>query len=521
MIKFRLISYLLLISLSTANAQLNLIWQGIIDDGSFGNENSSISVYDTNGFVYTIGTMRPWGFNTSDLVLAKYDLAGNELWRTFYSGPSGKNEKINDAVLDQNGDLILCGEYFNVSNKNDILVMKYSSAGGFLWMDTIDGPTNLYEQGAAVCVDDANNYYFAGYTSAGSVKGILVKYSPSGQQLWSKTYTGSQQCKDVMFYKNRVYLNCMMGPTGSPTSASLIKLDTAGNMLDTLSLNLFYGDFISNTVLADDKIYLVDQRTFPPPTGSQYGIVCADTSMQILWDISFSAGYLSESTGLSLSDTVLFVTHTEYPNQNLQSSSVKLRGISALTGDSLFMSTLTAPVNQKNVALAQTMDQYGRLSVFMSYELAPGVQRFQLTQANSSGVQTGNHLFYDIPGFGNHTLISDGANQLVVMAAVYDSIANNTNISTWLFSSPVGGITSASSDNFEVKAGPVPARSQLQLYGLPDGEFRYAITSISGQLVQEGKLAADHQLLLNISPGYYLLKLFNESNVFGTTFIKE
>jgi hypothetical protein len=65
----------------------------------------------------------------------------------FYAGPAGKNEKIMDAVLDQNGDLVLCGEYFNTANNNDILVMKYSSAGGFLWMDTINGVGALYDQG--------------------------------------------------------------------------------------------------------------------------------------------------------------------------------------------------------------------------------------------------------------------------------------------------------------------------------------------------------------------------------------
>ena len=98
------------------NAQLNITWQNIIDDGASGNENSGITVYDPNGYVYTIGTMRPWGMNTSDLVIVKYDAIGNELWRTFYVGPSGKNEKINDAVLHQYVALVLCREYFNPAN---------------------------------------------------------------------------------------------------------------------------------------------------------------------------------------------------------------------------------------------------------------------------------------------------------------------------------------------------------------------------------------------------------------------
>ncbi|MBK9319183.1 MAG: hypothetical protein IPM91_10390 [Bacteroidetes bacterium] len=89
------------------NAQLNISWQNIIDDGASGNENSGITVYDPNGYVYTIGIILPSGMNNTDLVIVKYDATGNELWRTFCAGPARKNEKIMDAVLDQNGDLVL------------------------------------------------------------------------------------------------------------------------------------------------------------------------------------------------------------------------------------------------------------------------------------------------------------------------------------------------------------------------------------------------------------------------------
>jgi hypothetical protein len=72
-------------------AQLNITWQNIIDDGASGNENSGITVYDPNGYVYTIGIMLPSGMNNTDLVIVKYDAIGNELWRTFLCR-SGREE---------------------------------------------------------------------------------------------------------------------------------------------------------------------------------------------------------------------------------------------------------------------------------------------------------------------------------------------------------------------------------------------------------------------------------------------
>lgn len=498
--------------------QLNLNWQGIIDDGANGSESSMISLYDDNGYVYTIGSKRPWGFNTSDLVLAKYDIFGTELWRTFYAGPSGKSEQINDAVLDQNGNLVLCGAYFNVSNKNDVLVMKYSSIGGFMWMDTIDGPAGLYDQGMAVCVDDANNYYFSGYTTDGSVKGVLIKYAPSGQRLWTKTYTGAQQAVDILFYDHHLYLNCMMGPTGSPTHASLMKLDTAGTFISSVTLNGAMGNHISNVIFKNDKIYMLDRRSYSAPSGAQFGVVCADTAMQIIWDKPYISGYASEPSGLQLMDTLLFVSHTEYANSGWQQAVVRFRGISANTGDSLFMSTLVSPAGQKDIALSQTADTAGLVSVLITYELAPNVNRFLLARFNSAGVQTMSNDFYDVPGFGEYSMHQVAPNTIVWNATVYDSIANNTNISTWWLSTSSTGV-SDQEEKAVVYAGPVPAADHLRVFGLPVGLFNYEIINAQGCGVQRG--VYDQQISLRIPSGFYLMKIYNGHQSFLLKFIKE
>jgi hypothetical protein len=439
----------------------------------------------------------------------------------FYAGPAGKNEKIMDAVLDQNGDLVLCGEYFNTANNNDILVMKYSSAGGFLWMDTINGVGALYDQGKGVCVDDANNYYFTGYTLSGSYKAILLKYSAAGQQLWSTTYAGTQQGLGISFYDEHLYMHCMTGPTGSPAHASFMKLDTAGTIRASIGLNAYYGDFIKSVLIKDDRIYLLDARSNQAPLGAQYGIVCADTAMQVLWDRNYSAGYSSEPIGLSLHDTLLYVAHTEYANQSFSSSSVKLRGISSLTGDSLFMSTVLSQNGQNDVGYTQTIDSSGNVSVFMDYEFAPGVDRFQLARFDATGLQTGGFLFGDVPGYGESTLIQTNPNSLLLSSTVYDSVANNTNISTWWISTPASSL-STNDPKKELIVGPIPASDHLRLFGLPFEKFRYEILSPLGQLIDQGTLSeGNDRIVLNMNTGFYFLKLYSKETVFTTVFIKQ
>ncbi|MBK9319182.1 MAG: hypothetical protein IPM91_10385 [Bacteroidetes bacterium] len=54
-----------------------------------------------------------------------------------------------------------CGEYFNTANNNDILMMKYSSAGGFYGWIPLMVSGHCMIRGGCRCVDDANNYFIS------------------------------------------------------------------------------------------------------------------------------------------------------------------------------------------------------------------------------------------------------------------------------------------------------------------------------------------------------------------------
>ena len=512
---------LIIINSCPLTAQLNLNWQSIIDDGNNGNEVSSVSVNDPNGYVYTIGTKRPWGFNTSDLVLVKYDASGNELWRTFYSGPAGRNEFIYGGAIDQNGDLLLCGEIFNASNKNDILVMKYSSIGGFMWMDTIDGSAALYDQGLSVCVDDANNYYFSGYASSGVLNGILLKYSSSGQRIWNRSYANTQQALEVSYYEGHLYMNCMTSSTGNPSHAAILKLDTAGTVLNTVNLNSNYGDNLAKVRLDAGRIYLLDKFTNSAPLGSQFSVTCLDTSMQLVWSKSYVSGYLSNPVGIDVHDTILYVAHSEYQNSSYSVSYIRLRGISAITGDSLFMMTAATPAGQLDLAIEQCINVNGVVSVFGTYEIAPSVKRYLLMQFDPSGTMMSSYPFYDVVGFGDYSMFQTSPTSVVISATVSDSVAFNTNISTWKFSNLATGLSAPAINDYPT-AGPVPIRGFIELFALPESLYYYDVFTLSGQKVQEGILQnGDRRIALNVDPGFYFLKLYNGNCGYTIKFISE
>lgn len=503
-----------------ATAQFQVSWQQILDDGANGDEYTSLLVKDT-GFVYTIGRLIPAGQTRSDLLIAKYDDQGAEIWRTTYAGPAGKNETIVAATLDLNGDLILCGEYFNASNLNDILIMKYSSAGQLLWLDTIDGTSQLYDQGMGVCVDDANNYYFTGYSLSGTYKAKLLKYSPAGQQLWSMLIPSTQQGLGITYYEKHLYLNCMTGFTGSPSHAMLLKLDTAGQTVASISLSNYYSNLISDVLFKEDKLYLLDMQSLGMSAGSHYGVVCADTTLQPLWIQSYTSGYLSDPIGLCSFDSMLYISHTKYQTVGLTTPEVELRGINRFTGDSLFISPLAQTAGVDYHARAQVIDSTGTITLLTEKSITPSnsFQNYYLVRMNSMGVQTSSLVLSDTVGFGEVNMIQSDFNTLFVGASIYDSQSLNYSMSSWRLQATPTGIQQLQNDNAWVVA-PVPAQDYISIIGMPTGEFNYVIYSVAGQVVQSGLLNDNQRLIeFSLQAGVYFIRVIQGDIILTRKFV--
>jgi Secretion system C-terminal sorting domain len=491
-----------------SNAQLNVNWQQLLEDGTTGEEYSEIMLHDSTGFIYSIGRVIPLGQTRSDIIIAKYDEQGSEIWRTIWGGPSGKGESIKAAALDLNGDLILCGEYFNASNLNDILVMKYSSTGQLQWLDTIDGTSQLYDQGKGVCVDDANNYYFTGYSLSGTYRAKLVKYTPAGQRLWTKFFTGTQQGLGLIYHEKSVYLNCMTGVTGSPSHAMLLKLDTAGQVIASITLNSFVSDFISKILIKEDKIYLLDVQSLGPNSGSHYGVVCIDTTMQLMWNRSYSIGYVSDPVGLCVFDSMIYVAHTKYQSAALTSPEVELRGIQRLTGDSLFLAPLIQVPGIDYNAQAMVVDSTGNITLIANKDIAApnSWEQFYLVRWNYLGVQTSSFLLSDTAGFGQISLIQPDPNTIYLGASIYNSQFTNSSISTWrLNTAPVG---LQSMEEYPWTLAPNPAQDFIRFIELPSGKYNYVIYTMSGQVIQKGKLSeGQRQIEINLETGMYFIRI--------------
>jgi uncharacterized delta-60 repeat protein len=119
--------------------------------------------------------------NNIDVATIKYNPSGDVIWQRVYDNGSGTNDGVSSIVCDALNNYYLCGNSYLYTDLNDLLVMKYDSAGTILWKRTFNGGGNSNDGLNAVVLDNSQGIIGAGFlVNASSVRDFaVVKYSPS------------------------------------------------------------------------------------------------------------------------------------------------------------------------------------------------------------------------------------------------------------------------------------------------------------------------------------------------------
>ena len=141
---------------------------------TFGAASSFYMAMDNAGNIYTAGP------SNGNMLLLKYDPAGNLLWSQTYPA-----DGTTGVAVDGNGEVILTGQ----------VTVKYDANGSVLWTAS----TSFLPK--SIAIDESNNIYLHGQGSTGLQ---TVKLNSSGVQQWIATYTGDfyDMLRKKMIYKN-------------------------------------------------------------------------------------------------------------------------------------------------------------------------------------------------------------------------------------------------------------------------------------------------------------------------------
>ena len=149
---------------------------------------------DANGNVIVVGLTGVNLFETTDYhgsadcFVTKLDGTGRELWTKLIGGAG--DDFCNAVTVDNSGNVFVTGQIDSAptttAGNNDVLVAKFDPSGNQLWLTQYG--TSATDSGTALAVDTTGNTYVVGYTlgtfasntSAGSEDAFITKLDGAG-----------------------------------------------------------------------------------------------------------------------------------------------------------------------------------------------------------------------------------------------------------------------------------------------------------------------------------------------------
>lgn len=157
---------------------------------------------DDEGNVYVGGVTVKYSTNTSDYLIIKYNPAGEQLWYQTYNGAGNNEDMVTAIAVDDVGDVYLTGASDQGATDKDFVTQKYTSGGSLVWTGIYSGlGQDDTDWARDIEVGDDGYVYVtgssAGYSSSMWTDFATIKYSASGDTIWTRRLGGSGMPNDV------------------------------------------------------------------------------------------------------------------------------------------------------------------------------------------------------------------------------------------------------------------------------------------------------------------------------------
>jgi hypothetical protein len=333
------------------SANNTLLWMKQF--GTSNLDSASAIVNDNSGNVYVTGSTYgslPGNSNLGleDVLVAKYDGSGNQLWLKQFGTPN--HDVAYGISADSSGDVYITGftmgsllGYSNLGGQ-DSYIAKYSASGSQVWLRQFGSSNDDVAQ--AITIDYLGNVYVTGWTS-GSLPGntnlggyrdaFVAKYSASGTQLWIKQF-GTSSNDDALGISTdsggNVYVtgntdgSLENNSNAGSDDAFIVSFDQNGNIRNNLP-----GLSINNVTLTEGN------------NGITNGIFTVTLSHPIN-DIVTVDYTTANGTAIAGDDyTTTSGTLTFAANETTKTITVPIIGDTDVESDETFLVNLTNPTN--------------------------------------------------------------------------------------------------------------------------------------------------------------------------------
>ncbi len=139
---------------------------------------------DANDNVYCAATVDRLYSQGYDVVLIKYDPAGNLLWEKYYSSYGWNNDTLTDMQMDPSGNLILCVSTDSAQLKNNYILslLKVDQSGNFIDTAALGGPAIGSILSTSMAVGSSGSVALSAVSNIHG--GIVIHFDPTLSQSW-------------------------------------------------------------------------------------------------------------------------------------------------------------------------------------------------------------------------------------------------------------------------------------------------------------------------------------------------
>ena len=296
-------------------------------------------------------------------------------WVAAYDGPAHAIDIGLAIAVDASGNVYVTGEISGTGTGYDYATIKYDPSGNQVWARTYNGPGSVSDTAEAIAVDAMGNVYVTG--ESGDASGSFfdyatIKYDSNGNQLWVARYNSPGNANDIaraiaVDASGNVYVTGE-SEGGSPTyrDFATVKYDRNGNQLWVARFSapgISYDSGYSVAVSPSGNVYVTGYSTTDSGIDYDYATVKYDGNGNQLWVATYEGTGSGEDSAVALA---LDASENVYITGSSMGSGT---GKDYATikydggGHELWVARYTGPGNYDDDALGIAVDHLGRVSV--------------------------------------------------------------------------------------------------------------------------------------------------------------
>lgn len=249
-----------------------------------------VSVQQTrdNGYVFT-GLTYSYGNGDGDCWVVKTDENGNELWNKTYGGAD--YDRAQSIIQISGGGYVITGGTYSYGDaEGDIWLIKIDENGGEIWNRTFGGPGDQKAYTVQQTAD--GGYIVAGFTDPSNdlrFDILLIKVDNSGNQIWRKTFGGSDTDNAYSCQVTNDGGCILAGYTKSTGNGQediwLIKTDASGNEVWNKIFGGTGNDITYSARQTSDGGYIIGGFTNSKGSGgTDFWLIKTDQNGNLVWD---------------------------------------------------------------------------------------------------------------------------------------------------------------------------------------------------------------------------------------------